>query len=165
MSDPRPAAGLAGACLLILALAAGGAGTVEGEVSEEEGVVSTAGTAPSVASPQNLHSLLAEPLETSEDIRVVPLARTEAVSLQLVRVREAVAAHYHAEHTETVLIVEGEGEFTIGDEVFAARPGDSFVIPAGTVHAFRVRGDGPAAAVTTFSPAFDGEDRIFLDRD
>lgn len=102
-------------------------------------------------------------MPADQDLLVVPLRRSEAVSLQLVRVRSAVKLHLHERHTEIVVIVAGSGRFRIGEVTFDARPGDSFLVPPGTPHAFTVTSEAPAAAVTTFTPGFDGQDRVLLD--
>ena len=111
----------------------------------------------------NLFELRGTPFPEDAPVQVVPLSRTDAVSVQLVRVKHEVRPHIHRLHTETVAILWGEGVFRIGEEEHEAVPGDVFVIPPGTVHAFRVRGEEPVGAVTTFSPGFDGKDRVFVD--
>ena len=130
----------------------------------------TVGETPSPTPPtitqkaaDNLLDLIDELPPEDEDIVVVPLTRSDGVSLQLVWIRTGVKAHYHARHTETVVILRGRGRFRIGEDTYDAAPGDAFLIPPGAVHAFVVTEDGPVAAVTTFSPAFDGEDRVFVE--
>jgi len=40
--------------------------------------------------------------------------------------------------------------------------GDTTFIPRGVPHSFKNTGTGPAALLATFSPAFDGTDRVLL---
>ena len=123
-----------------------------------------ASASPKVPPPQseyNLFELMARPLPEAQPVQVVVLFRTDRISLQLVRIRTEVKPHYHGHHTETITILEGEGVFRIGEETFETHPGDVFVIPPETVHAFTVTGEVPVAALTSFSPGFDGKDRIF----
>lgn len=48
-----------------------------------------------------------------------------------------VEPHTHDDHVDSFWVVEGEVEFTLGDERLVAGPGTWFVAPAGTVHGFR----------------------------
>jgi len=111
----------------------------------------------------NVLERLQVPLGEDVPVSVETLSGSPGVSVQLVRVRDEVRPHLHERHAETVYILRGRGAFTLGDRVIEAGPGDVFVVPPGTVHAFRVTGEGPAAALTTFSPGYDGEDRVYVE--
>jgi quercetin dioxygenase-like cupin family protein len=72
--------------------------------------------------------------------------------------------HYHREHDEIIVFLEGEAEFRIGDQVRRVRAGDVVTVPAGVVHAtFHAHTDCLLAAV--FAPTFDkaNEDRVYVD--
>jgi len=129
-------------------------------------VTVTADSPPEPPGPaaDNVLEVLAGSMPADQEIQVLTLQRSEAVSLQLVRVRTAVPLHLHERHTETVVIVAGSGTFRLGEATYEARPGDSFLVPPGTPHAFTVTSEAPAAAVTTFTPGFDGQDRVLLDK-
>ncbi|CAI6076997.1 sugar phosphate nucleotidyltransferase [Cohnella sp. JJ-181] len=49
--------------------------------------------------------------------------------------------HYHAERTDTMTVVSGEGELVLGEELYILKPGDVFQIPAGSYHALRAATD------------------------
>jgi quercetin dioxygenase-like cupin family protein len=97
-----------------------------------------------------------------ENITARVLARHESASVHRLRVREAVRAHYHRVHDETVVVLSGEGRVRIGEEWRDVEPGLVLVMPRGVPHELVVTGE-PVEAVSIFSPAFDGRDRVYLD--
>lgn len=121
--------------------------------------------APAIAeTPQHwrLEDLVAKS-DPQAAVEVQSLGKTETISLQCVVLRGAVGLHYHEKHTETVMIASGAGIMTLGDQTVEAKAGDVFLVPPGTLHAFEPVGEGPVSAITTFSPPFDGKDRVFVD--
>jgi quercetin dioxygenase-like cupin family protein len=48
-----------------------------------------------------------------------------------------VEPHTHADHADAFWVIEGEVEFTLGDERLVAGPGTWFAAPVGVVHGFR----------------------------
>ena len=54
---------------------------------------------------------------------------------------EVVAAHWH-EYEEVIVVLEGEGEATIGDETFPIGPDMSLICPPYTWHGYRNLGSG-----------------------
>ena len=67
--------------------------------------------------------------------------------------------HIHSREDETFYLVEGEIEFTLGDDTVTAGPGDFVNVPRGTVHCFRNAGSSTARMILTFTPA--GMERFF----
>lgn len=66
-------------------------------------------------------------------------------------------AHRHDGFTELYVLLAGRLELRRGDELLDLGPGDVAVVPAGTVHAFTVRGDTPARWVNVWAPGgFEG---------
>ena len=61
-----------------------------------------------------------------------------------------VPLHNHP-HEQVGIILEGEMEFTIGNETRICKKGDTYVIPGGVMHGVRVL-DKPAVAMDIFSP-------------
>ena len=67
-----------------------------------------------------------------------------------------VPLHVHHAEDEAFLIVDGEVDFTVGDQTFAAGPGAFVFGPRGVPHAYKVK-TKQARIVMMFSPAgFEG---------
>ena len=70
-------------------------------------------------------------------------------------------AHIHSELEETWYVLEGELEFSAGEETFRAGPGVCVFVPPEVPHSFANRGGGSARFLLILSPAdfdhyFDG---------
>jgi len=78
----------------------------------------------------------------------------------LIIIKDYVPLHMHAEHTETIFVLEGEGEFQKGDERFMIEPGDYLRIPPGTPHSVKVTSLNPLKVLSVQAPEFFGLDRI-----
>jgi quercetin dioxygenase-like cupin family protein len=48
-----------------------------------------------------------------------------------------VEPHTHADHTDAFWVIEGEVEFTLGEEQIVAGPGTWFAAPVDALHGFR----------------------------
>jgi quercetin dioxygenase-like cupin family protein len=62
-------------------------------------------------------------------------------------------AHLHADAAETIHVLEGEFEMTVGGAGERIGAGQTLHIPAGIVHAGANVGDSPGRRVLIFSPA------------
>ena len=63
-----------------------------------------------------------------------------------------VAPHVHDDHVDSFYVVDGEVEFTQGDEIVTRRPGDFFAAPPGTRHGFRPANDSRARVLNVHAP-------------
>lgn len=98
-----------------------------------------------------------------ENIQVKKMYSDSNASVFVIWVKGHVAKHFHANHTECVTIVEGEGNFLLGDEWTKVFPGDQIVIPAGTPHEVKVTSAKPMKVISIQTPEFLGADRIFME--
>jgi len=93
--------------------------------------------------------------------RTVLDARTGTAALALWQEEHeagfCVPLHLH-DCEEIISVLDGEIEARIGAESFPVGPGQSFLIPAGTPHGFRVTGDRPVRLLALFASA---EPKIF----
>ncbi len=65
--------------------------------------------------------------------------------------------HIHTREDETFQILEGEYEWTVGGETFAASPGTTIFAPRGVPHAYRYLGKTPGRLMCIITPAsFEG---------
>jgi mannose-6-phosphate isomerase-like protein (cupin superfamily) len=94
---------------------------------------------------------------------VHPIHSDSLASSFLICVPVEVKAHYHAAHTEHVVVLEGEAEMLLGDSTFIIRKGDAIAIPKGTVHAARTLSPQPLRVISVQAPRFDGSDRILIE--
>ena len=71
-----------------------------------------------------------------------------------------VPTHYHPTE-EAMLIIEGELEAVLGDEVVTVNPGQTVLAPAGVIHGFVNRSGAPARLLAIFPTA--SIERIYVD--
>jgi mannose-6-phosphate isomerase-like protein (cupin superfamily) len=65
---------------------------------------------------------------------------------------EGVDLHTHEDHVDSFYVLEGEAEFTVGNEVVRAAPGTFVAAPAGLVHGFRSVGDVDLRILNVHAP-------------
>ena len=63
----------------------------------------------------------------------------------------SVDPHTHDDHVDSFFVLEGEVEFTVGDETVRAGPGTLLAAPAGARHGFRCTG-GTARVLNLHAP-------------
>jgi mannose-6-phosphate isomerase-like protein (cupin superfamily) len=112
---------------------------------------------------RDLEALLrANPLPSKENLRALPLAKSEQSHFLLVQVRDREPLHLHADSEITVFLLEGRGEIRVGEQQLPVKAGDAIHIPRGTIHAFINGGRKPAAALVVYSPAPGPDDRVLI---
>jgi mannose-6-phosphate isomerase-like protein (cupin superfamily) len=74
-------------------------------------------------------------------------------------IKESVPLHFHAAHSETVLVLRGKGDMYLDGRSFPVRKGDLVFIPQGTHHGVEVKGR-MLQVLSSQSPWFDGTDRV-----
>ena len=62
--------------------------------------------------------------------------------------------HIHRNHDETFYVAEGNFEFSLGTETFAAGPGTFLLVKRGQPHGFRNTGTSKGRIIGTFGPRF-----------
>ena len=71
--------------------------------------------------------------------------------------------HVHEDHVDSFYVLEGEVEFTIGDEVRRAGPGSWVAAPPGVRHGFAIPGPEGAHFVNIHAPGSGFTDSIRRD--
>ncbi len=78
-------------------------------------------------------------------------------------IKKEVKAHSHLKHSEQIVVLEGEGQMNLGTETFKIAKGDLIFIPKNTVHSVKAIGETPLKVLSFQSPAFDGNDRVWVE--
>jgi quercetin dioxygenase-like cupin family protein len=71
--------------------------------------------------------------------------------------------HTHPDHTDSFYVLEGEVEFTVGDETKRAGPGTWVAAPPGVRHGFAIPGPDGAHFLNIHAPGSGFIDRIRKD--
>lgn len=82
----------------------------------------------------------------------------------IIEIPAEVKLHYHAHHTEQVVVLSGEADMRLGDQNIHIKAGDVVFIPKGTPHSAKVTSPVPLRIISIQSPYFDGSDRIMLEK-
>ncbi len=80
------------------------------------------------------------------------LSELEVIDLRFGPEFEGVDLHTHDDHVDSFYVLEGEAEFTLGDEVVRAPPGTFVAAPAGLAHGFRSVGDVDLRILNVHAP-------------
>ena len=80
------------------------------------------------------------------------LPELEVLDLRFGPEFEGVDPHTHDDHVDSFYVLEGEAEFTVGDEVVRATPGTFVAAPPGLVHGFRRVGDVDLRVLNVHAP-------------
>ncbi|MFM9945832.1 MAG: cupin domain-containing protein [Bacteroidia bacterium] len=95
--------------------------------------------------------------------QVKKLGSDSLSSTFLIRIVTEVKPHYHANHTENVIVVKGSGIMKLGEKIINIKKGDIIIIPKGTVHSVISTGKKALKVISIQSPFFDGKDRVMMD--
>jgi quercetin dioxygenase-like cupin family protein len=89
---------------------------------------------------------------------VKPLARGDFAAAAIVRSSTGdggLRLHRQPNHEELLVVLEGEGEFRVADEVRSIKPGDFVFVPRNAVHGTVSSKGGPIAMLSILTPQFD----------
>lgn len=102
--------------------------------------------------------------ESFENIHVQKISGDSLQTTFIIWVKKNVKAHYHEEHTENIIVLEGKAEMVIGGDTILIAKGDYLNVPKKTTHEVtKVIGKKPLKVLSIQSPHFDGKDRVFVD--
>ena len=114
-------------------------------------------------SAQKTNLINTAPEAWKENVTVVPLESSDDQSSYLIWVVDTVKPHYHADHTECIYVLEGQGTFYLGDQVMELQPGDFVMIPRGVIHSFKNKTSTKSKVLSVQTPKFDGKDRVWVE--
>lgn len=102
-----------------------------------------------------LRALAAHPAEPDAAV-ARPLFMGEFAAAGIVRFTESnLRLHRQPNHEELLIVLEGETELRVGDQVRHVRRGDFIVVPRNALHGSVMRQHGPVSYLSIFSPKID----------
>jgi quercetin dioxygenase-like cupin family protein len=105
-----------------------------------EGIVHGPDGGEKVSREERFHRILAE------------LPEFEVIDLRFGPDFEGVDPHVHTDHVDSFYVLDGEAEFSLGDDVFRAGPGTYVAAPIGVRHGFRNATDGELRMLNIHAP-------------
>lgn len=104
---------------------------------------------------EKLREMQTDPSTASDPIKRMFLYDGQYLTANLGTIAESGnALHTQPVHDEIVVILEGEADFRVGDEVRHVGPGDLVFIPRNTLHGPILREGGKFAALSVYAPFF-----------
>lgn len=98
-----------------------------------------------------------------DNIHVKKIASDSLQSCFIIWIKKGVKGHFHQEHSENLVIIEGSAIMTLDNKELEIKAGDFINIPKGTKHSvLEVLSEVPLKVLSIQSPYFDGTDRVFL---
>ena len=91
-------------------------------------------------------------LENDDFRKVLFTNEHSQVVLMSVLPGEDIGREVHETVDQVLVFVKGAGEAVVGQDTHAIRPGDMFVVPAGTEHDFTNTGNEALKLFTVYSP-------------
>jgi mannose-6-phosphate isomerase-like protein (cupin superfamily) len=110
----------------------------------------------------NFHSLAGtlHEMEKLADADGTPLVRVlakgEDVAAGVLRAgRRGAGLHRQPAHEEVLIVLDGEGDFRVGDEICHVRRGDFVFVPRDTMHGTVAAGSAPLSFLSIIAPRVD----------
>lgn len=101
-----------------------------------------------------------KPDKAYDNILVQSLTGDSLTSSFIIWVKDTVAAHKHAYHSEHIYVLEGKAKMYLNDNMKKIRKGDVIFVPKNNWHAVKVTSSKALKVLSIQSPYFDGKDRI-----
>ena len=102
----------------------------------------------------------------NKNIFVQKISEDELHSTYMIIIKNKVPLHYHKDHSENLVVLEGRALMKIGNDTLKIIPKDQVTIPKGTLHeVIKVIGKIPLKVISVQSPKFDPKDRYFIKKE
>jgi mannose-6-phosphate isomerase-like protein (cupin superfamily) len=85
------------------------------------------------------------------------------VSSFCIIIKSEVRSHKHLNHSEHLIVQEGEALMKLNDKEFNIKEGDVIFIPKGSTHSVLVKGKKPLKVISIQTPMFKGDDRVMME--
>ncbi len=100
----------------------------------------------------------------TDNIYVKPTSSDSLSSGFVIIIKKEVKLHKHLNHSEHVVVLDGEGKMQVGNNEYHIKKGDVVFIPKNTAHKVITTSKKPLKVVSIQSPYFDGKDRVLLEQ-
>jgi quercetin dioxygenase-like cupin family protein len=106
--------------------------------------------------PEIVRAMAAKAAQPASAAPVKPLTRGEFMGAAIVRSEAGDGGlHRQPDHEELLVVLDGEGDFRVADEVRHIRPGDFVFVPRNAIHGTVATQHGPIALLAIIAPKFD----------
>jgi len=103
-----------------------------------------------------------KPTADYDNLHVVKISEDDHQSSFIIWVKDSVPEHYHADHTENIVVLSGKATMTLNGKTITVKKGDYLNIPEGTKHSVKeVKSHGSLKVLSIQTPLFSGKDRVF----
>ncbi|MDD1750205.1 MAG: cupin domain-containing protein [Methanothrix sp.] len=102
--------------------------------------------------------------DLKSDMNITQVASGDNASINLVLAPPGsiLKMHYHNSRDEIAYVIKGQAVFNASGQEYALVAGDLMYIPSLMQHGVIVTGNETLQLISTFAPAFDGKDRIYV---
>jgi quercetin dioxygenase-like cupin family protein len=105
-----------------------------------------------------------QPAQEFENVYVQKIAEDSLQSTFVIWIKQHVKGHFHQEHTENIVVLDGRAEMLFNGKRIVVKKGDYLNIPKGTKHSVeKVFSKRSLKVLSIQSPYFDGKDRVFYE--
>ena len=102
------------------------------------------------------------PDQKFDNVYVKKIAEDSLQSSFIIWIKKDVKGHFHQEHTENIIVLEGKAEMLFEGKRIVVKKGQYLNIPKGTTHSVtKVFSKKPLKVLSIQAPHFDGSDRVF----
>ena len=106
------------------------------------------------------------PDSLDKNISVQKISEDELHSTYMIIIKNKVPLHYHKDHSENLVVLEGSAIMKIANDTLKIIPKDQITIPKGTIHeVIKVIGENSLKVISVQSPKFDLKDRHFIKKE
>lgn len=105
------------------------------------------------------------PIDLMKGINITQVVSGRNASANLIQASPGavIGMHYHKYRDEITYMIKGQVILTVSGKNYTSKAGDLMYIPAMTPHRIVIVGNETVQAVSTFTPPFDGKDKVYVE--
>lgn len=108
--------------------------------------------------------LSANPMKAGDKVQIITVAQDDTLTFNIARLNEGgeIKPHFHKTHSESVYVIQGNGQMLINGKWLDVMPGSVHFNPMNKVHATKNTGKDPLVIFSVFTPVMRETDRYFV---